>query len=53
MLTDAHAIMKADLPNWPDDVIDGWLVTFYNRFGWPPRGDNDWRYIIGRNRDLA
>jgi hypothetical protein len=53
MTADAHATIKADLPNWPDDVIDGWLVTFYSRFGWPPRTDNDWRYIIGRDHDLA
>jgi hypothetical protein len=30
--------IKKDLPNWPDDVIDQWLLYFANEpdCGWPP-----------------
>jgi hypothetical protein len=30
--------IKADLPEWPDDVIDQWLLKFANQpeMGWPP-----------------
>lgn len=30
--------IKADLPFWPDDVIDQWLLNFANQpeMGWPP-----------------
>jgi hypothetical protein len=46
-------MMQADLPNMPTDVIDIWLSTFYNRFGWPPELDNEWRYVLGQGNDLA
>ena len=46
-------IMKADLPDMPDEVIDGWLATHYNRFGWPPRVDNEWRYVLRPGNDLS
>jgi hypothetical protein len=34
----ALADIKADLPGWPDDVIDQWLLKFANQtgMGWPP-----------------
>ncbi|MBR0931595.1 hypothetical protein JQ561_33720 [Bradyrhizobium diazoefficiens] len=30
--------IKKDLPDWPDDVIDQWLLKFANQegMGWPP-----------------
>lgn len=30
--------IKADLPDWPDDVIEQWLLKFANQseMGWPP-----------------
>lgn len=33
------ADIKKDLPAWPDDVIDQWLLYFANEpeCGWPPR----------------
>ncbi len=46
-------IMQADLPNMPAEIIDIWLLTHYKRFGWPPRVDNDWRYILGSGNDLS
>lgn len=45
--------IKADLPNWPDDVIDQWLLKLANRgrdTGWPPPENlegNAWKYILG------
>ena len=47
------AAIKADLPHWPDDVIDQWLLKLANRgadTGWPPPKYLDrhaWRYILG------
>jgi hypothetical protein len=34
----ALADIKADLPNWPDDVVDQWLLKLANQsgMGWPP-----------------
>jgi hypothetical protein len=49
-----HADIKADLPQWPDDVIDQWLRKLANRgpdTGWPPPepwGNSSWKYILGR-----
>jgi hypothetical protein len=51
-LVDLTAI-KGDLPHWPDDVIDQWLLKLANRgadTGWPPPKCLDrhaWRYILG------
>jgi hypothetical protein len=30
--------IKADLPDWPDDVVEQWLLKFANQpeMGWPP-----------------
>ncbi len=44
--------IKADLPDWPDDVIEQWLLKHANRgpdTGWPPPdplGNHAWKYII-------
>jgi hypothetical protein len=45
--------IKADLPNFPEEVIDGWLMTHFKRFGWPPKVGNDWRYILRPGNDLS
>ena len=36
-MTTLHHIKK-DLPDWPDDVVDQWLLIFANQpeMGWPP-----------------
>jgi hypothetical protein len=33
--------IKKDLPDWPDDVIDQWLLKLANQtgMGWPPPDD--------------
>jgi hypothetical protein len=46
------ADIKNDLPAWPDDVIDQWLLYLANRddTGWPPPnplGHHPWTYILG------
>jgi hypothetical protein len=47
------ADIKADLPNWPDQVIEDWLLHHANRgaeIGWPPPNDvnfHPWGPIIG------
>jgi hypothetical protein len=44
--------IKADLPDWPDDVIEQWLLKLANRgpdTGWPPPnplGNHAWKHII-------
>ncbi|MDO8422844.1 MAG: ParB N-terminal domain-containing protein [Parvibaculum sp.] len=48
--TMALEILKPDLPNMPDEVIEVWLVPHYQRFGWPPSANRDWRYIFGLDR---
>ena len=46
------ATIKADLPDWPDQVIELWLLKLANRgadMGWPPPnpfGTSDWQYIL-------
>ena len=45
-------IIKADLPNTPDDIINTWLLTYFKKLGWQPKIDNDWRYILGVGRGL-
>jgi hypothetical protein len=48
------ATIKADLPHWPDDIIDQWLLKLANRgsdTGWPPPEPLDghaWKYILGK-----
>jgi hypothetical protein len=46
------SVIRTDLPNTPNEVISVWLSTHFKRFGWPPRVDNDWRYVLGLGRDL-
>jgi hypothetical protein len=46
------ADIKKDLPDWPDDVVDQWLVYFANEpdGGWPPPnplGDHRWSRLFG------
>jgi hypothetical protein len=46
------ADIKNDLPAWPDQVIDEWLLYLANRgdTGWPPPnplGDHPWAFILG------
>jgi hypothetical protein len=48
----ALADIKQDLPSWPDDVIDQWLLYFANEpdCGWPPPEPLDnhrWSGILG------
>ena len=45
--------MQADLPHMPSDIINTWLIPHYNRFGWPPKIDNEWRFILGPGNDLS
>jgi hypothetical protein len=40
------ANIKKDLPAWPDEMIDLWLLFFENDLGWPPP-DHRWRRIPG------
>jgi hypothetical protein len=44
--------IQKDLPGWPDDVIEQWLVYFANEpdLGWPPPeplGNHRWARILG------
>lgn len=46
------ADIKNDLPRWPDEVIELWLLHLANRTdtGWPPPdplGSHPWAYILG------
>jgi hypothetical protein len=46
------ADIKKDLPDWPDEIIDDWLLYFANEpdGGWPPPeplGDHRWAGILG------
>jgi hypothetical protein len=43
--------IKADLPGWPDDVIEQWLLKFANQpeMGWPPPdpiGGHRWGILL-------
>ncbi len=45
--------IKADLPNFPDEVIDVWLLPIAtgrdgDGYGWPPRVEDlgEWRYAL-------
>ena len=49
------AQIKETLPNWPDLVVNEWLVYFANDIGWPPTeplGADRWGSILG-NRPLS
>jgi hypothetical protein len=43
----------ADLPEWPRDVIDQWLLPYAESEGWPPAllhstiPENRWRFLLG------
>jgi hypothetical protein len=44
------ADIRKDLPDWPDDVIEQWLLYFANEAdcGWPPPdplGDHRWKRL--------
>jgi hypothetical protein len=44
--------IKKELPNWPDDVIEQWLLYFANEpdCGWPPPeplGNHRWNGLLG------
>ncbi len=47
------ADIKGDLPDWPDEVIDQWLLKLANRGAdtdWPPPENLDgsgWKFILG------
>lgn len=55
-------IMKSAIqslfPNFPDDIIDQWLLPYATKRGWPPQEVNgvlhgDWRYLLGTSTNLA
>lgn len=44
--------IQKDLPGWPEDVIDQWLLYFANEpdLGWSPPeplGEHRWGHILG------
>lgn len=48
----SKADIQSDLPNWPEDVIDQWLLYFANEpeCGWPPPeplGECRWSGLLG------
>jgi hypothetical protein len=45
--------VQKDLPNWPKEVIEPWLIEFANdpNMGWPPPepyGDHRWGRLLGQ-----
>lgn len=46
-------LIKDSLPNFPDEVIEDWLLPFAESEGWPPQLGYDgiplerWRYLFG------
>ncbi len=50
--------LKETLPNFPDEVLEDWLLPYANQEGWPPAKDQvstpegRWRYLLS-NRPLA
>ncbi len=38
--------IKKDLPNFPDKVVEIWLLPFCNKFGWPPGGTDNWESVL-------
>jgi hypothetical protein len=51
-------MLKEALPNFPDEVLEDWLLTYAKSEGWPPPLDSAgfpmarWRYLLGL-RSLA
>ena len=45
-------IIQKILPNTPSEVISIWLAPIADTHGWPPTQDNDWRYVLGKDRNL-
>ena len=48
--------IKKDLPDFPDEVIDMWLLPLANQQGmsWPPPnpfGTSRWQWLLGENLD--
>lgn len=48
--------LKDELPDWPDDVLESWLLRHARRegFGWPPPKDlseSQWRYVLVQSLD--
>jgi hypothetical protein len=42
--------IKADLPNFPDEVLAQWIYPFANKIGWPPEKSRDpsrWKNLLG------
>lgn len=33
--------LRAELPDWPDDVLDQWLLPYVSLLGWPPALGHD------------
>lgn len=55
MDTPLLADLKATLPNFPDDVLQDWLLPYAKSEGWPPFGGPDqmpqgsrWPYLLGK-----
>lgn len=49
--------IKASLPNFPDCVIENWLLPFAEDIGWPPKELDGflidrWRDLLGQRTDL-
>jgi hypothetical protein len=49
--------IKKDLPNFPDDVVEQFLLPYAKKLGWPPENckndsNNRWKNIL-RSNDLA
>jgi hypothetical protein len=48
--------IKNTLPNFPEEVIETWLLPFAVSEGWPPKIDSDgiplerWRYLLAKKR---
>src|SRR5690242_14700650 len=44
--------LKETLPNFPDEVLEGWLLPYANSEGWPPAQDTNatpegrWKYLL-------
>ncbi len=48
------SIIQDTLPNFPDDIIDQWILPFVDTDGWPPTDEqgklrNGWRFILGKD----
>jgi hypothetical protein len=51
---DSIAVVRADLPNTPDEILDVWLKPYVEILGWPPCSDihtvpgGRWRGILSK-----